>query len=485
MSYPANPSPRQDTHTEKEASKACSASPSAIEKFATKPYEPKAYCDDAKASSFEESGDPAPKRWPLTVLALLVIVALVSVYILPQIFLTQKTKEKAAGLQDQSQISQLVLPALNLQNPDPATLKELQKLQLIYDTLKNEYFRELTDAELVEAMYAGLLDEMDSPYTFYMDSDEYSTMQDSMQGEYSGIGAQVSKQDDVYLISDIFDDSPAAQAGLRIGDRFISINGKEVSEFSDVTTLAAEVRGETGTQVTIEVFRPSDNQVHTLEVTRGKVENANLKAELLTPEIGYIRILEFNSGVADNFIKALDAFQKQGVQSVIFDVRNNGGGYVYEVTKMLDYLLPAGKLAVAKGRVDGQDYEEDWTSKAKVGVPEEWKYAILINQFSASASELFSGCLRDYDKAVLVGEQSFGKGVGTITRELTDGSALQITNFHYYLPKGDCVEGEGLPPQIEVSLDKELAGLPLGQLDHADDSQLQAALDYIQEHYLN
>ena len=437
------------------------------------------------SSGSEGPGDQPRKRWPLTVLALIVILAVVSVYILPQISLPLQTKQKASGLKDQSQISQLVLPAMNLKDPDPETFKQLQKLQLIYDTLKNDYFRELTDAELVEAMYAGLLDEMDSPYTFYMDSDEYSAMQDSMQGEYSGIGAQVSKQDDLYLISDIFDDSPAAQAGLRIGDRFISIDGKDVSEFSDVTTLAAEVRGETGSKVTVEVFRPSDNQVYTIEVTRGKVENANLKAELLTPEIGYVRILEFNSGVADNFIKALDEFKKQGVKSIIFDVRNNGGGYVYEVTKMLDYLLPAGKLAVAKGRTDGQDYEEDWTSQAKVGVPEDWQYAILINQYSASASELFSGCLRDYDKAVLVGEQSFGKGVGTITRELTDGSALQITNFHYYLPKGDCVEGEGLTPQIAVSLDKELAGLPLGQLDHAEDSQLQAALTYIQENYLN
>ncbi len=437
------------------------------------------------SSGSEGPGDQPRKRWPLTVLALIVILAVVSVYILPQISLPLQTKQKASGLKDQSQISQLVLPAMNLKDPDPETFKQLQKLQLIYDTLKNDYFRELTDAELVEAMYAGLLDEMDSPYTFYMDSDEYSAMQDSMQGEYSGIGAQVSKQDDLYLISDIFDDSPAAQAGLRIGDRFISIDGKDVSEFSDVTTLAAEVRGETGSKVTVEVFRPSDNQVYTIEVTRGKVENANLKSELLTPEIGYVRILEFNSGVADNFIKALDEFKKQGVKSIIFDVRNNGGGYVYEVTKMLDYLLPAGKLAVAKGRTDGQDYEEDWTSQAKVGVPEDWQYAILINQYSASASELFSGCLRDYDKAVLVGEQSFGKGVGTITRELTDGSALQITNFHYYLPKGDCVEGEGLTPQIAVSLDKELAGLPLGQLDHAEDSQLQAALTYIQENYLN
>ena len=433
----------------------------------------------------EQASEQSRRTWLLGALAAVLILAVIGAYILPQFILNKRLKLQEPSLKNQSQISRLVLPAMNLQDPDPETLKQLQKLQLIYDTLKHDYFRELTDAELVEAMYAGLLDEMDSPYTFYLDQEEYSAMQDSMQGEYSGIGAQVSKQDDLYLISDIFDDSPAAQAGLRIGDRFVSVNGKSVSDFTDVTSLAAEVRGSSGSTVTVEVFRPSDNQTYTLEVTRGKVENANLKSELLSPEVGYIRILEFNSGVADNFIKAIDAFKEQGVQSIIFDVRNNGGGYVFEVTKMLDYLLPAGTLAVAKGRADGQDYEEDWTSKAKSGVPEEWKYAILINKYSASASELFSGCLRDYDKAVLIGEQSFGKGVGTITRELTDGSALQITNFHYYLPNGDCVDGEGLKPQIEVSLDKELAGLPLGQLDHAEDTQLQTALTYIQEKYLN
>ncbi|MDO5033525.1 MAG: S41 family peptidase [Eubacteriales bacterium] len=432
----------------------------------------------------EGPGDQPRRGWIFSLLAGLLIVALFATYLLPQVLTAWRLGQTSSGLQDQSQISKLVLPALNLNDPDAATLKQLQKLQLIYDTLKSDYFRELSDAELIEAMYAGLLDEMESPYTFYLDSEEYAAMEESMQGEYYGIGAQVSKQDNIYLISDIFDDSPAARAGLHIGDQFLSVDGKDVAEFSDVTSLASAVRGPEGSTVSLEVFRSSDNQTHTLEVTRGKVINSNLKAELLTEEIGYIRILEFNSGVADNFIKALKDFKDQQVKSIIFDVRNNGGGYVYEVTKMLDYLLPPGTLAVAKGRVAGQAYEESWTSDHKAGVPDDWQYVVLLNQYSASASELFAGCLRDYDKAVLVGEQSFGKGVGTITRELTDGSALQITNFYYYLPKGDSVEGEGLAPQLEVSLAKEVAGLPLGQLSHEEDSQLQAALTYVEENYL-
>lgn len=357
----------------------------------------------------------------------------------------------------------------------------MDKLSFIYNYLKNNYYRELSDTEMIEAMYAGLVDQMDSPYTFYLDQETNAAMEDSMQGEYSGIGAQVSGYQGVYTISDIFDHSPAAEAGLHVNDQILSVDGREATDFVDVSALAVAVRGEDGSIVKLHIYRPAANQEMDLEVKRGKVDNANLVYKMLEDGIGYIRLVSFNSGLSSNFRKALVDLQKQGAETLIFDLRNNGGGYVTEVTAMLDDLLPQGVLATARGRQNGQPFEESWDAHDGQITPKDWRYTILINGNTASASELFSGALRDYRLAYLVGEKSFGKGVGSVTQQMEDGSAIQVTNFYYYLPGGDSVQDKGLAPDEEVTLPEELSGLSIGQLEADKDTQLQAALRHARE----
>lgn len=364
----------------------------------------------------------------------------------------------------------------DLDELDDETAFEREKLKLIFDQIRDHYFEELSDAELLRAMYTGLMNELGSPYTFYLSPEDNKMMNEAMSGEYSGIGAQVSMQDKEYSISDIFDDSPAEKAGLYIGDIILSVDGVDVKEFEDVNMLAATVRGEDGTTVELVIYRPIEEKEMTFTVTRGRIENANLHYELLEDGIGYIRIVEFNSGVSDNFIEAIEDLRGQGAKTMIFDVRNNGGGYVYEVVRMLDYLLPKGIIGTVKGRYDGEEFEENWTSDQDAQVPDDWRYNILINEYSASASELFSGCLRDYEKATLIGVKSFGKGVGTITQELTDGSAIQITNFRYYLPNGDYIQDLGITPQVEIELPDDLKGKTISQLDRKGDVQFAEAL---------
>lgn len=380
---------------------------------------------------------------------------------------------------DAQQISNKVLP---LHEEADADLDlQIEKLQLIYSFLKENYYRELTDSELVSAMYAGLLNELESPYTFYMNQDDYAAMEESFAGEYCGIGAQVTQRDGIYMISDIFDDSPAAKAGLRNGDQFLKVDGKSVDQFGDVSLLAAAVRGEEGSQVVLDMYRPSEGKEYRFELTRATVDNTNVKYEMLNDQVGYVRVLQFSNSVNKNFRRALDDLAAKGAKGVIFDLRNNGGGYVTEVTAMLDYLLDDAVIAVAKGRADNRDFSEEWKVRDGIGVPEDWRYVVLVNEYSASASELFSGCLRDLKQTPLIGHQTFGKGVGTVTIELDDGSAMQVTNFHYYLPSGKCVDGDGLVPDREVDLAEDLRGLPLGQVDHELDDQLQAALEEIQK----
>ncbi|HHU53103.1 MAG TPA: S41 family peptidase [Clostridiaceae bacterium] len=362
----------------------------------------------------------------------------------------------------------------------PTNKKSLEKLQTIFSIVQNDYYEEISESKLIDAMAIGMVDQLESPYTFYMTPEYVEEMEDSMSGEYSGIGAVVEQVGTSFQISDIIEDSPAEKSGLMINDVFVSVDGKDVSEFEDVTMLALNIRGEQGTKVVIEIYRTSENKYYEFEITRASITNANIRSEMLTDEIGYVRIVEFNEGVGDNFVAAMDNLQEQGAENIIFDLRNNGGGYVNEVLYMLDYLLPEGELITEIGRRNGQEFEITENSDKEMGVPEDMKFVCIMNKNSASASELFAGCLRDWEKAELVGEISFGKGVGTITQYLEDGSAVQITNFYYNLPSGINVDGEGLTPDYEIELPEDLRNMIISRIDPDEDTQLQKAIEILE-----
>lgn len=356
----------------------------------------------------------------------------------------------------------------------------LQKLNTVLKLLGDNYYKELSDKELIEAMTSGLMLEMESPYTFYMDPEYVQDMEESMSGVYSGIGATVEKVGADYQISDLVPESPAEKSGLQINDIFVSIDGKNAAEYQDVTALAMDIRGEEGTTVKVVIYRRSDNKEYTFDVKRAKITNANIHYRMLTDKIGYVRITEFNDNVSDNFIYAMDFLQEEGAEDVVFDLRNNGGGYVHEVLAMLDYLLPEGELITEVGRRNGEPFEIQETSDARTGVPDTMNYICLMNGNSASASELFAGCLRDWQKAQLVGETSYGKGVGTITKYLTDGSAVQITNFYYNLPNGENVDQVGLEPDYPVELPEEVQNVIVSRIEPEQDTQLQKAIEVLE-----
>ncbi len=364
---------------------------------------------------------------------------------------------------------------------DLETYNALGRFLDVYMLIKDEYYRELTDKEMLDIMLKGLCNEQDSQYTFYLSPEENERVKESNSGEYSGIGAIVQKKDNFFQISDLVDNSPAAKSGLRIGDQFISVDGEEVQKFTDVSQLAAAVRGEKGTSVVIVVYRPSEQKEYTFKIKRESIKNANLRAEYLGDGIGYIRIVEFNSGVYDNFVKAYEEQEKEGAQAYIIDLRNNPGGYVREVTQILDYILPDGVLATARGRRDGEAFSEEWKAEDHRDVGEDVKFYVLVNEYSASASELMSGVLQDYGRAVIIGRQTWGKGVGSVTFDLDDGAGVQVTNFHYYLPKGVCIQDEGISPDIVIDLSDEIKGLPVSQIPRDKDLDLQKALELARE----
>jgi carboxyl-terminal processing protease len=365
---------------------------------------------------------------------------------------------------------------------DDETVKALDKLKEAYDILDKQYFEELTDARMLEAMTSGLVNEIGSRYTMYLSAEQNSQLQESMSGKYVGIGATVSmNKNGLVEITEVIQGSPAETAGIKAGDQFVKVNDQDVTAMKTVEDVAALVRGDAGTTVGLVMYRPSAAKNVEFSVVRKQISSVSITSKMLTATIGYIQIREFSTGVSDKFIAAVNDLQKQGAVNIVFDLRNDGGGLATEVTSMLDYLLPKGVLATIEGRSNGTVFKQTWDSGASMGVPDSMRYVILINGMTASASELFSGCLRDYGKAWLIGEQSFGKGSGTKTFNLGDGSAINVTNFLYYLPAGDCIEGLGLSPDQTVELPAETIGLSIYQLTPEQDTQLGAAIDYLEK----
>ena len=357
----------------------------------------------------------------------------------------------------------------------------LDKFSTVYNLLQENYYQEFNDAEMVEKMTEGLINEMGSPYTFYLTPEYNKAVEDSMKGEYYGIGAVVMKDHDGnFVVSDIIPDSPAESVDLFVGDIFVKVDGQDALEFEDVGELAAAVRGDEGTLVKLVIYRPLEDRELSLTIRRAKVANAAVRFYFLDTGIGYIHLTEFSDHAAEHFENALVALMLKGAEHFVIDLRNNGGGYAQECINMLDVVLPPVTVATVKGREEGQVYEDEWKTKTASLTPDDTRYVILLNRYSASASELFAGALRDHGKAVIVGENSFGKGVGTMTWKLPDNSAVQITGFEYFLPKGESIDQVGLKPDYEIKLPDEVETKAPNRRTLEEDDQLQKALELLQ-----
>lgn len=362
----------------------------------------------------------------------------------------------------------------------PENTAELEKLAKIWELLQDFYYQDYTDAEMIALMSEGLVKNMGSRYTFYLSPEEREHDKEGMSGEYSGIGAIVQMNEEGnYVITRLVDDAPAMEAGLLPGDVFVAIDDKPVKDFKGVESLASAVRGEEGTPVKIEIYRETTDENLTFDVVRKHITTANLSYKMLDNKVGYIYVTEFSGHVADNFEKALRDLLQQGMTGLVIDFRYNGGGLADECIKMLDYLLDEATVSVIKGRMNGEPLEETWDTKDGMLVPKELPIALILNEYSASASELFSGALQDLGRAVIVGVQSFGKGVGTRTWDLDDGSAVQITNFEYYLPKGENIQDKGITPDYIVELPEEARNKQISQLTPQEDTQLLKAIELV------
>ena len=353
-----------------------------------------------------------------------------------------------------------------------ALTAEPDKLDEVRDLIEAQYIGEADPAVLEDTAAAAMVAAIGDQWSYYIPAADYADYLDSMRNTYVGVGItiQVQADDTGFLILQVAEGGPAEEAGLLAGDIITAISGQSTAGMT-TTDAGTLVKGQEGTTVDLTVRRGGEEIPFTVE--RRQVMVVVAEGEMLADNIGLVTITNFDDRCYDETIAAIESLLDQGAEKLIFDVRNNPGGYKSELVKVLDYLLPEGDLFRSE-YYDGRVYT-DTSDASCLGIP----MAVLFNGESYSAAEFFAAALEEYDAAVTVGTPTTGKGYFQTTTELSDGSALHLSVGRYTTPKGiSLADVGGLDPQILVEVDEEtFAAIYAGTLEPENDPQIQAAVE--------
>ena len=347
------------------------------------------------------------------------------------------------------------------------------KLDELSEMIQERFIGEEDVTKMEDAAAAAMVDALGDEWSYYIPASEYANYLDQMSNSYVGVGITIELREDGYLnLVDVVEDGPADRAGLRRGDVLIRVEDQDCAQIGLEQTRNL-VRGEDGSQVRLTVQR--DGQEQEFCVTRAYFETVVAEGQMVSDRTGLVTIHNFDSRCAEETLAAIDALIEQGAENLIFDVRNNPGGYKTELVKVLDYLLPEGELFRSQ-YYTGQE-EVDRSDAEFLDMP----MAVLVNLHSYSAAEFFAAALREYDAAVMVGEHTYGKGYFQQTFELEDGSAVGLSVGKYFTPNGVSLAGVGLTPDLEIPLSEEQADqVARGTMDPQQDPHIQAAIEWLE-----
>ena len=363
--------------------------------------------------------------------------------------------------------------------------KKITTLQQIID----KYYLFDEDTTKVEDwIYKGMMYGLNDPYTTYYTAEEYQKLSEDTEGEYHGIGVMISQNRSTGIITviKVFKDTPAAEAGMRPGDVLYKVGDMEVTGMDMDILVKDYIKGKDGSEVALTVFRQDEGEYVDLKMERRNVTVQTVEYQMLEDHVGYIAVSQFDVVTAGQFKAAVDDLEKQGMKKLVVDLRNNPGGVLGTVVDMLDYILPddltiegdkdlvrtnpEATLLVYMADKNGKGEQEYASDGHSLDIP----MAVLVNGESASASEVFTGAMKDYGRATIVGTKTFGKGIVQNLIPLDNGTAIKMTTAHYYTPSGFDLHGKGIEPDVEVELKEELRNQIT--VDVKEDNQIEAAL---------
>lgn len=347
----------------------------------------------------------------------------------------------------------------------------------VMERVKHDYVESIDDSVLLESAIRGMVNDLDA-HSQYLNAEEYRDIRISTTGSYSGVGLEVGEVDGAIRVITPIIGSPAARAGIRSGDQIIAVDGTAV-ELGRLHETISRLRGRSGSKVSITVLRGDEAIEH--EVRRDIVRIASVSYELLNPSYGYVRLSQFSETTARELSRAIDSLQDQNdgmLDGLILDLRNNPGGVLDSAVDVSDLFLDAGVIVTADGRTADARFAR---SAHRGDVLDGAQIIILVNNGSASASEIVAGALQDHGRALLIGTDTFGKGLVQTVMPLSKGRAIKLTTSRYFTPSGDSIHKTGIAPDIYVDDTPGFPDLSLnGDIDDEHDAQLVEALSRLQ-----
>lgn len=349
-----------------------------------------------------------------------------------------------------------------------------KKLQALEGIIDDFYLEEKDEDALAEGMYAGLLYGLGDPYSCYYTKEEYEEENASTEGSYVGVGVAMQKnQEGGVKIAECYEGGPAYEAGIEVNDIVSAIDGEDITEW-DTAKVADYIKDSENKTVVLTIHREDVEEALEISVDITDVELPSVFGEMLDEKTGYIEITEFKGVTFTQYKEIFESLKKQGMEKLVIDLRDNPGGLLSSVCDILEWILPEGLIVYTEDKY-GNRIEEKCDGKHPLNMP----LAVLVNEGSASASEIFAGAVQDYGVGTIVGTTTFGKGIVQAVYPLTDGSAVKLTVSKYYTPKGKNIHEVGIEPDVSVKLDPEL--LNKTEISKEEDNQLQEALKTLEK----
>ncbi len=363
------------------------------------------------------------------------------------------------------------VPIQESESTDMLDSKVLTKIETIEELIDSFYYNEedIDKQKMIDGMYTGMVEALGDPYSTYYSEEEWTSLMQSTEGIYYGIGAYVSLDETTGYgkIAGIIKNTPAEEVGLRENDIIYLVDGENVCGM-DLSSMVSLIKGEEGTMVTLTIYREGEPDYLEIEVERRKIETPTVSSEMLEDDMGYIQITEFDDVTVDQFTEALAEVKGKNAKGLILDLRSNPGGNVSAVVDIARMILPKGLIVYTEDKEGNRDeYSCDGLHELKMPL------VVLVDENSASAAEILSGAIKDYEKGTLVGTQTFGKGIVQRLMPLDDGTAVKLTVSAYYTPKGYNIHGIGIEPDVVCEFDAN------AYYDDGVDNQLEKAKEVL------